>query len=67
MEKEKNKDRCPVCEVSLYYDVVTTQRVGIMNERGEVNEWKCPFCYSEFDLDDNILYIYGHESASGLA
>jgi hypothetical protein len=37
-----------------------------MDERGEINEWKCPFCDSEFDLDDNILYIYGHESISGL-
>ena len=66
-EKETNKDKCPVCSADLYYDNVTTRRIGIMNERGEINEWKCPFCDSEFDLDDNILYIYGHESISGLA
>lgn len=38
-----------------------------MDNNGDVNEWKCPFCKSEFDLDDNILYIYGSESDSGLA
>ena len=66
-QKEKNKDRCPVCEVNLYYDNVTTKRIGIMNMEGDINEWKCPFCESEFDLNDNILYIYGPESMSGLA
>ena len=38
-----------------------------MNMEGDINEWKCPFCESEFDLNDNILYIYGPESISGLA
>ena len=38
-----------------------------MDSNGEVNEWKCPFCNSEFDLDNNVLYIYGSESDSGLA
>ena len=66
-QKEKNKDKCPVCDVNLYYDKFTTQRIGVMNEKGDVDEWKCPFCKSEFDLDNNILYIYGPESMSGLA
>ena len=38
-----------------------------MDISGDVHEWKCPFCNSEFDLDNNILYIYGPESDSGLA
>tara|TARA_R100000700_G_scaffold30521_1_gene37521 strand:- start:6738 stop:6857 length:120 start_codon:yes stop_codon:yes gene_type:complete len=39
----------------------------MMESDGEVNSWKCPFCESEFDLDDNILYIYGSENVKGLA
>ena len=66
-QKEKNKDKCAVCDINLYYDNVTTKRIGIMNMEGDINEWKCPFCESEFDLNDNILYIYGPESISGLA
>ena len=66
-QKEKNKDKCPVCDINLYYDNVTSKRIGIMNMEGDINEWKCPFCESEFDLNDNILYIYGAESISGLA
>jgi len=34
---------------------------------GDIKSWKCPFCESEFDLDDNILYIYGAENVKGLA
>jgi uncharacterized protein with PIN domain len=60
-------DRCPVCNRDLYFNEVVTQKIGIMDHNGDVNEWKCPFCKSEFDLDDNILYIYGSESDSGLA
>ena len=66
-EKEKNRDKCPVCDVNLYYDKFTTKRIVIISENGDVNEWKCPFCKSEFDLENNILYIYGPESLSGLA
>ena len=69
-QKRKSKeidDACPVCSRNLYYDDVTTRRIGMMDDDGYVNEWKCPFCKSEFDLDNNILYIYGSESNSGLA
>ena len=61
------KDECPVCSKDLYYDDTLTQRIGLMSSNGEVNEWICPFCNSEFDLDNNVLYIYGSESDSGLA
>ena len=60
-------DTCEVCSNDLYYDDITTQRIGIIDSHGNVNEWKCPFCDSEFDLDNNLLYIYGSESDSGLA
>ena len=66
-KKSLKDDTCPVCSKNLYYDEITTQRIGIIDSYGEVNEWKCPFCNSEFDLDNNLLYIYGSESDSGLA
>ena len=37
-----------------------------MDMDGDVHEWKCPFCQSEFDLDNNILYIYGSDSSKGI-
>ena len=69
-QKAKNNDKydgCPICKKDLYYDEVTSQRIGILDKNGNINEWKCPFCKSEFDLDNNILYIYGSETNSGIA
>ena len=69
-QKEKNNcddDKCPVCNRDLYFNEVVTQRIGIVDSFGDINEWKCPFCNSEFDLDNNILYIYGSETNSGIA
>ena len=66
-EKSRKKDLCPVCHKNLYYDDIVSQRIGIIDKDGSINEWKCPFCESEFDLDNNILYIYGSESDSGIA
>ena len=68
--KKKNKptkDPCHVCDKNLYYDGYLTQRIGVLERDGDINSWKCPFCDSEFDLDDNILYIYGSENDKGLA
>ena len=61
------KDPCVVCDKDLYYDDEVTQRIGMIESDGEIRSWKCPFCASEFDLDDNILHIYGEENAKGLA
>ena len=63
--REEN-DKCPVCNRGLYFNEVVSQKIGIVDSDGDVYEWKCPFCYSEFDLENNILYIYGSESDSGL-
>ncbi len=62
-----NDDNCPVCDRDLYFNEVASQKIGIIDDDGSINEWKCPFCDSEFDLDNNILYIYGSESEKGLA
>ena len=66
-EATSDKDLCPVCSKDLYHDEIASKRVGIIDDNGSINEWKCPFCDSEFDLDDNILYIYGSNSVSGIA
>lgn len=66
-KESSTKDPCLVCEKDLYYDDEVTQRIGMMESNGDIKSWKCPFCASEFDLDDNILYIYGEDNAKGLA
>ena len=60
------EDKCPVCSENLYYDEEVTRRIGIIARNGDIDEWKCPFCESEFDLDNNILYIYGSDSSKGI-
>ena len=69
-QRKKTKptnDPCDVCGKNLYYDGYLTQRIGMMERNGDVSSWKCPFCDSEFDLDDNILYIYGSENEKAIA
>ena len=60
-------DPCPICEKNLYYDESCSKRIGVIERNGDIDSWKCPCCDSEFDLDDNILYIYGSETEGGLA
>ena len=60
-------DPCPVCEANLYYDEHCSKRIGVIEKNGDIESWKCPICDSEFDLDDNILYIYGSEIEGGQA
>ena len=60
------KDPCPICDKNLYHNESHTKRVGLL-EKGRVSGWMCPFCDSQFDLDDNILYIYGEENIKGKA
>jgi len=31
----------------------------------EVLGWACPHCMSEFDINDNIMYIYGQDNMQG--
>ena len=60
-------DTCPICEKNLYYDEDCSKRLGVIELNGDIDSWKCPACKSEFDLDDNILYIYGSEIEGGQA
>ena len=66
-KSNSKKDPCEVCGKDLYYNEAVTQRIGMIESNGAVTSWQCPFCESEFDLDDNILYIYGSDNARGLA
>jgi uncharacterized protein YbaR (Trm112 family) len=66
-KKSRDRDPCPVCDFDLYYNSDATQRIGIINVKREVLGWICPECDSEFDLDDNIVYIYGEDSIQGKA
>jgi len=57
-KKKKKKDNCPVCDENLYYDREVTQRVGILaDDDYTIEGWMCPFCNSQFDLKNNLMYI----------
>ena len=57
-KKAKNKDNCPVCDENLYYDNCITQRVGLLaDDNYTIEGWMCPHCSSQFDLDNNLVYI----------
>jgi hypothetical protein len=66
-KKSRDKDVCTVCDYDLYFNEKVTQRVGLINKYKDVVGWICPECDSEFDLDDNIVYIYGENSIQGNA
>ena len=64
-KNEDEIDLCLVCEEDLYFDKVASKRIGMLDEDGFIKEWKCPYCHSEFDIDNNLKYIYGSEIEGG--
>ena len=66
-KKNRDKDPCLVCDFDLYFNSKVTQRIGLLDRDRDVVGWICPECSSEFDLDDNIVYIYGEDSIQGKA
>jgi uncharacterized protein YbaR (Trm112 family) len=67
-KKTKTKDPCPICEEDLYYNKNYSQRIGIFDTssvKHDVMGWACPHCMSEFDINDNIMYIYGQDFIQG--
>ena len=66
-KKSKLKDLCPICDKNLYLNDDFTKRIGLIDKHKEVTGWVCPECSSEFDLKDNIVYIYGEDSIQGKA
>ena len=67
VKQKKSKDLCPVCDYNLYFNSKYTQRIGVLDETKDIVGWICPECSSEFDLENNILYIYGENSTQGIA
>ena len=66
-KKKKPKDPCPICDKDLHLTSNFTKRIGLIDGDKEVTGWICPECDSEFDLNDNIVYIYGENSIQGKA
>ena len=67
-KKPKTKAPCPVCERELYYNEYYSKRIGLFDMESadhEVIGWACPRCKSEFDNNNNIMYIYGEDSIQG--
>ena len=69
-KKKKIKDLCPICGKNLYHNEYYSQRVGLFDINTPdhtIIGWACPECDSEFDNNDNIMYIYGENFDSGKA
>tara|TARA_R100000458_G_C8277761_1_gene253404 strand:- start:787 stop:1074 length:288 start_codon:yes stop_codon:yes gene_type:complete len=54
---DTGNDPCPVCDENLYLNVDFTKRIAITKEDTVVG-WICPVCWSEFDMDDNVVELY---------
>jgi RNase P subunit RPR2 len=67
IKKGKPKDLCQICDSNLYFNNEVTKRIGLLDSHREITGWICPKCGSEFDLKDNIVYIYGENSIQGKA
>ncbi len=68
-EKKKNKalDPCPVCKSDLYLDEQFTQRVGLLDGTDEVVGWLCPYCKTEYNVDNHIVKFMGEDGIGGEA
>ena len=71
MQKENKKkkaiDPCPVCGDDLHLDDEYTNRVGLLNERDDIIGWLCPYCRTEFDLEDHMSKVLGENHMRGEA
>ena len=67
MQKRKLKDNCPICKNSLYLNSKMSKRVGILNEFDEIEEWMCPYCDSQFTLNNKPTELYGKMNVEGEA
>ena len=67
MRKKKGNDNCPICKRNLYLDNRMSKRVGILNEFDEVEEWMCPYCDSQFEINGKPTVLYGTMNVEGEA
>ena len=66
-QKRTRKDNCPICKNSLYLNSEMSKRVGILNEFDEIDEWMCPYCDSQFTLNNKPTVLYGKMNVEGEA
>ena len=64
-KKSNIKDLCPVCEKSLYLNSDISKRVGLIDGDDEVIGWLCPYCKTEFDFNEKVIYILCNEYIRG--
>ena len=64
---KSTKDPCPVCDKDLYLNDEYTQRVGLLDDDGDVYGWMCPFCMSEFDIDGVVTRLFRDGKIKGKA
>ena len=67
MRRKKDKDNCPICKRDLYLNNKISKRVGILNEFDEVDEWMCPYCDSQFEINGKPTVLYGTMNVEGEA
>ena len=67
MRRKKDNDSCPICKRNLYLDNRMSKRVGILNEFDEVEELMCPYCDSQFTLNNKPTVLYGKMNVEGEA
>jgi len=66
-QKRTRKDTCPICKCNLYLNNKVSKRVGILNEFDEVDEWMCPYCDSQFNVNGRLTVLYGLMNVEGEA
>lgn len=58
--KKIPKELCKVCDFNLYYDENCSRRIAITDSNTATDvviSWMCPKCFSEFDMDDNLIQL----------
>ena len=65
--KKKTLDPCPICSKELHLNQEYTQRIGLLGDYDEVVGWVCPFCKSEFDVEDHLTKFLGEGNIRGEA
>ena len=66
-QKRNRKDNCPICKNNLYLNSKMSKRVGILNDFDEIDEWMCPYCDSQFTLNNKPTVLYGTMNVEGEA
>tara|TARA_R100001594_G_scaffold89570_1_gene124016 strand:+ start:476 stop:700 length:225 start_codon:yes stop_codon:yes gene_type:complete len=66
-KRVEKHDPCPICNEDLYLDTKYTQRIGLIDDLDEVIGWLCPFCKSEFDVENHLTKFMGEAGMRGEA